>query len=96
MNYREITDCALLVGFDPNGTCVYSSQMPLSDYWNGEHIWDTSAGVIDLHLVRLHGYLFDSSGELLQEFTSFFDTRTGLFKSGWQKHSDGSYQEHSA
>jgi hypothetical protein len=96
MNHREIRDSAVLIGFNPEGECVYSAQLPLGDYWDGEHIWDTDSGVQDLRLERVHGYLFDSSGELLQEFESVFDLNTGIFKSGWAKHSDGTYQEHAA
>ena len=91
MDHRNLKDCALLVGYNPEGHCVYSTQMPLADYWDGEHVWDTDTGVQDLRLERVHGYLFEPSGELMQEFESFFDIATGIYKSGWQKHSDGTY-----
>jgi hypothetical protein len=96
MNYRDIRDCALLIGFNPEGACVYSARIPLEDYWDGEHVWDTDTGIQELRLERVHGYLFDTSGELLQEFESVFDLNTGSFKSSWAKHSDGTYQEHAA
>lgn len=95
MTHRVFKDCAILIGYDPNGRCVYSAQMALSDYWDGEHVWDTNVGVKSLHLERIHGYLFDESGDLLQEFESIFDIARGVYKSGWQKHSDGAFQEDS-
>ena len=49
-----------------------------------------------LRLEKLHGYLFDSKGGLLQEFESIFDIDTGVFKSGWAKHADGTFQQHEA
>jgi hypothetical protein len=41
MDHRVFKDRAVLIGYDPDGQCVYSAQMPLSDYWDGEHVWDT-------------------------------------------------------
>jgi hypothetical protein len=91
MDHRQLKDCALLIGYNPEGQCVYSAHMPLSDYWDGDHVWDTDTGVQDLRLERVHGCLFEPSGELLQEFESRFDISTGAYLSGWQRHSDGTY-----
>jgi hypothetical protein len=96
MDHRNVRDCALLVGYNPEGDCIYSAEMPLDQYWDGEHVWDEVTGIKELRLERLRGYLFDSSGELLQEFESIFDLGTGTYMSGWQRHSDGTYQEHAA
>jgi hypothetical protein len=96
MHPRELKDTALLIGYNPEGVCVYSSQMPLGDYWDGEHPWDTGAVVQHLRLEKVRGYLFDSTGELMQEFESFFDLTSGLYRSGWVRHADGSLQEHAA
>ena len=96
MDHRVLKDCAILIGYNPEGQCVYSTQMPLSDYWDGEHVWDTDTGVQDLRLERVRGYLFDESGDWIQEFESIFDIANGIYKSGWQKHSDGTYQEDAA
>ena len=91
MDHRKLRDCVLLIGYNPEGHCVYSSQMRLADCWDGEHVWDADNGVQNLRLERLHGYLFELSGELVQEFESIFDIATGVYKSGWQKHSDGTH-----
>jgi hypothetical protein len=96
MHHRLLKDCAILIGYSPEGQCVYSTQMPLSDYWDGEHVWDSGTGVQDLRLERVRGYLFDESGDWIQEFESVFDLATGIYMSGWQKHSDGTYQEDAA
>jgi hypothetical protein len=96
MDHRELKDTALLIGFNPEGGCVYSTQMSLGDYWDGEHPWDTTSGVQELRLEKVRGYLFDDSGDLLQEFETIFDLDTGSYTSGWTRHSDGTYQEHAA
>lgn len=62
MHHRVLKDCAILIGYSPEGQCVYSAQMPLSDYWDGEHVWDSDTGVQDLRLERVRGYLFDETG----------------------------------
>jgi hypothetical protein len=96
MHHRQLKDTAVLIGYSPEGTCVYSIQMPLGDYWDGEHPWDTGSGVQDLRLEKVRGYLFDSSGELMQEFESIFDLQSGSYRSGWTRHADGTFQEHAA
>ncbi len=96
MDQLRIRDRALLIGYSPEGACVYSEQMQLGDYWDGEHLWDSADGISKLRLQRVRGYLFDSEGDLMQEFESIFDLATGIFKSGWSRHSDGTYQEHAA
>jgi hypothetical protein len=47
-----------------------------------------------VRLQKLRGYLFDSDGELIQEFESTFDVRRGVFTNGWTRHADGTLQEH--
>jgi hypothetical protein len=93
---RAITDRAVLIGFSPEGKCVYSESIPLGDYWDGDHAWDSGEQVKRLRLEKLRGYLFDSNGDLLQEFESKFDLARGIFASGWARHADGTFQEHRA
>jgi hypothetical protein len=71
---------AVLIGYDPAGRCVYSDILDLSEYYDGEHIWDKASSVKRLKLQRVKGYLFDKDGNLDQEFESTFDVSTGLFK----------------
>jgi hypothetical protein len=94
--HLTILDTAILVGYSPEGTCVYSAYIPLGDYWDGDHVWDSGENVRELRLTKLKGFLFSSSGELLQEFESNFNLVTGAFQSGWARHSDGTFQEHKA
>jgi hypothetical protein len=96
MKDLTIADTAVLLGFSPEATCVYSALVPLEEYWDGEHPWDESEGIQRLRLEKLRGYLFDSTGQMIQEFETVFDLATGIFKSGWTRHADGTFQEHRA
>jgi len=49
---------------------VYSVILDLSDYYDGEHVWDEAASVKRIKLQRVKGYLFDGDGNLDQEFES--------------------------
>lgn len=90
---RSITNRAILIGYDPEGGCVYNASMPLDEYFDGEHPWDSGAQVKALRLYKVHGYLFGSEGELEQEFESTFDLETGIFTKGWARRADGTVQE---
>ena len=94
--HRALRDIAVLIGLNSHGKCVYSAQMPLGDYWDGEHPWDDDEEIIKLQLERVRGYLFDSEGGLQQEFESVFDPATGRFVSGWAKDDEGAVQHHAA
>jgi hypothetical protein len=96
MGHRAITDMAVLIGFSPDAKCVYSAMIPLAEYWDGVHVWDDAKQVQKLRLEKVHAYLFDSTGDIIQESESRFDISTGIFKSGWTRHADGTFQEHGA
>jgi hypothetical protein len=85
----KLKSTAILIGYDPDGRCVYSDVMELSVYYDGEHVWDNGASVKRLRLHRLKGYLFDGDGNLDQELETVFDLSTGSFKSGHTKYADG-------
>ena len=36
----KIKSRAILIGWDPEGNCIYSEALDLSDYYNGLHVWD--------------------------------------------------------
>jgi hypothetical protein len=93
MTDRSIVDTAVLIGWSPEGKCVYSAAIPLSQYLDGEHLWDSLAEVQRLRLEKLRGFLFDSTATLVQEFESNFDVRSGRFVNGWSKHADGTYRK---
>lgn len=40
MTTRKIKSKAVLIGYDPDGKCVYSEILDLSDYYDGEHVWE--------------------------------------------------------
>jgi hypothetical protein len=94
MTDRAIADTAILIGWSPDGRCVYSAAIPLDEYWDGEHAWDSDVGVKTLRLEKLRGFLFNTEGLLIQEFESNFDLDSGRFKGGWTKHEDGTFQRH--
>jgi hypothetical protein len=85
----RLKSTAVLIGYDPDGKCVYSDVIELSDYYDGEHVWDTGASVKRLRMQRVKGYLFDTDGTLEQEFESEFDLTTGVYKSGYARFADG-------
>ena len=93
MSHRNIKGKAVLVGLSPERKCVYSDVVSLDDYWDGEHVWDSARKIKKLRLATLKGYLFDSTGKLLQEFESMFNLKTGIYKTGWSRHADGTFIE---
>jgi hypothetical protein len=93
MTVCTITDTAILIGWSPEGKCVYSAAVPLDQYQNGDHVWDSHEAVKRLRLEKLRGFLFDSTAALVQEFESNFDVRSGRFINGWNKRADGTYQK---
>lgn len=85
----KIKSTAVLIGYNPNGECVYSEILDLSDYYDGEHVWDDAKKIKRLKLERVKGYLFDAAGKLDQEFESVFDLDSAIYKSGRVRYSDG-------
>jgi hypothetical protein len=94
MAARKVKGKAILIGYDRKGKCVYSDILELSDYYDGEHVWDRSSSVKKLGLVKLRGFLFDSKGGLDQEFENTFDLRTGTMKARHVRHADGTVYDH--
>jgi hypothetical protein len=88
-----IHDTAVLIGWSPEGKCVYNAAIPLGQYRDGEHVWDSVDNVQRLRLEKLRGFLFDATATLIQEFESNFDVRSGRFINGWRKQADGTYQK---
>ena len=93
MKHRKIKGKAVLIGLSPANECVYSDVISLDEYWDGEHVWDEAKGIKQLKLATLKGYLFDSTGKLLQQFESRFDLKTGSYSGGWNRHADGTLIE---
>jgi hypothetical protein len=89
----RITGQAVVIGYNPQGRCVYSEILDLSDYYDGDHVWDSGEAVRELQLQRVKGYLFDDDGQLDQEFESIFDLSTGIFQRGTVRYADGTYRE---
>ena len=85
----KIRSTAVLIGYNPNGDCVYSDILDLSDYYDGEHVWDKAVSIKRLKLHRVKGYLFDADGKLQQEFESLFDLSSGIYTSGRTRYADG-------
>ena len=88
-----IIDTAVLIGWSPEGKCVYSAAIPVSQYRDGEHVWNNPEDVQRLRLEKLRGFLFDSAATLIEEVESNFDVHTGRFVNGWNKLADGTYHK---
>jgi len=52
MATKKIKDVALLIGYNPSGDCVYTDVVDLSDYYDGEHIWDNDTKVKKTEVIR--------------------------------------------
>ncbi|MEM8952729.1 MAG: hypothetical protein AAGD22_01120 [Verrucomicrobiota bacterium] len=94
MPARELNlkDCVIIIGYDPDGNCVYSSLIDHAEYYDGEHAWDKGSRVIELHLRRLKGFIFDMDGVLQEEFESTFNLQTGIYEKGKRRFADGTEQ----
>lgn len=90
----KIKSRAILIGYDPEGNCVYSEALELSKYYDGVHVWDKADNVKKMRLQKMKGYLFDSEGILDQEFESVFNLETGIFKTGSARFADGTMRNH--
>jgi hypothetical protein len=93
MDSLTIKSQAVLMGFNPEGQCVYSDILTLSDYYDTEHIWDRSAFILELRLHRVKGFLFDAKGTLSQEFETVFDVTTGSYQESIAKFADGTVRQ---
>ena len=94
MTTPKIKSKAVLIGFNPDGKHVHSEILDLSDYYDGEHVWDRSGPIKRLRLEKVRGFLFDTKGVLIQEFESIFDLTTGDYKSGYTRYPDGTVCQH--
>lgn len=74
---REIKDKAIVYAFNKSGVVVYSQIIGMSDYYDGEHVWDSWEKIRSCGIVRLVGILFNPSGDIHQEFENTYDEQTG-------------------
>jgi hypothetical protein len=89
----KIKDCAILIGYNKQGKCIYSEVIGIDEYYDGTHIWDECKNVKRIKLYKVKGYLFNLDGILDQEFESFFNLDTGIYKSGRRVFADGTIQK---
>jgi len=89
MKPEVLRDTAKLIGYNQFDDIVYSVRLSLYDYYDGEHPWDTTEGVLALKMVKMTGQLFDARGNMTQEFESVFSPDDGKYIGGWAKHDDG-------
>ena len=87
-----ITDIAVLIGWSPDGKCVYSAAIPLGQYWDGEHVWENLDDVKRLRLEKLRGLLFDSTATLIQALKATLTFVRSIHN--WLENArDGTYQK---
>jgi hypothetical protein len=87
--YRDV---AHLIGYDAQGGIVYEQVLPIGDYYDGEHEWDTTEGVVGLGLTLLKGKLHESDGHVFQEFETAFSEKDGKYIGSKAIHDDGTVQ----
>lgn len=86
---KNLNNCALLLGYNPEGICIYTCCMPIIEYYETNQPWDCPEESKAMRLHILHGYLFNEEGKLIQEFQSQSSIETGLYISGWSRDEDG-------
>lgn len=89
MSKKQPKDVAVLTGYDENGTVVYQQSLALAEYWDGEHVWDSSEGVRKLRLAKIIGVLYESDGTVFQQFETAFSPTTGKYLGSKGRHGDG-------
>jgi len=89
MKPEVLRDTAKLIGYNKFDDIVYGVRLPLHEYYDGEHPWDSTEVVLALKMVKMTGQLFDARGKITQEFESFFSPDDGVYIGGWAKHDDG-------
>lgn len=89
MGKSIIKSTVVLVGYDIEGTVVYSEEMPIDDYYDGEHLWDRPGDIKLRKMVKLHGKLYDNKAHLDQEFENEYSEDTGEYIGGIAKYADG-------
>lgn len=90
---KKLKNCAVIIGYDLHGVCVYHDFLSLEKYYDNDHVWDDSEQIKMIKLHKIVGYLFDENCKLIQEFNSFFNVNTGEFINGWAKDEDGQIEE---
>jgi hypothetical protein len=89
MSQEKLYDTAKLIGYNQFDDIVYSERLSLCDYYDGEHIWDSSEGILKLRMARMVGKLYDATGKMFQEFESAYSVETGRCIGGRTKFDDG-------
>jgi hypothetical protein len=85
----KLKDKVLIVGYNEYSQSVYTAFMPILQYYDGDHPWDSSTEIKKISLKTVHGYIFSDSGAVEQEFESHFNLETGFFEKGWQRDDQG-------
>lgn len=90
--HSEKRSIAELVGYNAEGAVVYEETLDIGDYYDSEHVWDNTEGILELGIVRVTGILYEDDGTIMQEFTTCFSAETGLYIGSTAKHADGTIQ----
>jgi len=85
-------DVAILCGYNAEGAVVYSVSLDRSDYWDGEHLWDSYDQIRMLGMTKLVGKLYDSDGMLSEQFESAYSPVSGELIGGKATYADGTSQ----
>ena len=94
MNHEKLYDTAKLIGYNQFDDIVYSERLSLYEYYDGEHVWDSSNGILKLRMVKMLGKLYDPCGKIYQEFESEYCPETGRCIGGRTTFDDGTVRAH--
>ncbi len=89
MNNEDLKAIVLLTGYNSRDQIVYSDRIPLDDYHESEHIWDSLDKIKSLGLIKLEGKVYNYEGKLEQEFENSYSDKTGKYIGGMAKFNDG-------
>lgn len=84
---------AHVIGYTDAGVVVFDRTMPLLDYFEEDHEWETAAYKKKNGVVKVVGDLFDSDGIRVEHFEIKFSPQTGKYAGGRTEFSDGTVTE---
>jgi hypothetical protein len=87
---KEISSKAIIYAFGRDGLIVHSQILDIHQYYDTEQVFDSWYSIKAAGILRLVGILFDSDGNITQEFEQTYDETTGEI-TGIR---DYSYREH--
>jgi hypothetical protein len=89
MSKSTIKATAVITGYDKSGELVYSDQISLDNYYDGEHVWDFPDDIIKIGMVKMQGKIYNYDGNVEQEFETTFSEELGEYLGSEVRLDDG-------